>query len=284
MNDVLFGQTSLLAMVDQMQTSSNSVVLPKSEETPWGTAVTISQVGEGSTATATDPVFGTTRIDLFKSQAIVKVTEEMLEDAPQLESYILSSVPQAFTHYINDLIVRGSGVGAPAGIIGSDCEIAVARAGASAVDLTDVQGLRNRMPQAWRANAVWIANQDIEPQLENMVIEGTGGGLYPVFMPAGGVAGKQYDTLYGRPIIFVESASALGTKGDLILWYPQGYRAAMKVGGLRQDVNMSVYWASDIAAYKWTIRLGGRPKLSAAIARANGSNTHSSVVTLTDAS
>ena len=65
-------------------------------------------------------------------------------------------------------------------------------------------------------NAVWLANKDIIPKLFTMVLAGASSDV-PVFLPADGAAGRPFATLFGRPIIFIEHASTLGTVGDIAL-------------------------------------------------------------------
>jgi len=98
-------------------------------------------------------------------------------------------------------------------------------------------------------------------------------------MPANGLSGQPYGTLFGRPVIPLENAQTLGDKGDIILANMKGYLTGQKVGGMRSDVSMHLWFDYDVLAYKFTVRVAGQPWLSAPIAAANGSNTYSPFLT-----
>ena len=60
--------------------------------------------------------------------------------------------------------------------------------------------------------AVWLINQDVEPQLSQMYIvdqESTPVSSWPVYLPAGGFSGMQFATLFGRPVHFVQVCETL---------------------------------------------------------------------------
>src|SRR3990172_4915606 len=67
-----------------------------------------------------------------------------------------------------------------------------------------------------RANAIWLYNQDIEPQLYQMSLAVGTGGL-PVYLPPNGLAGASFGTLFGRPALASEHCQTLGTTGDIVL-------------------------------------------------------------------
>jgi len=86
-----------------------------------------------------------------------------------------------------------------------------------------------------KADAVWMANEDTFQQLASMSLQ-TGTGGVPVWLPAGGVSGRPYDTLMGKPLIWTEHCQTLGTKGDILFadWtqYLVGQRAGA-AGGMK---------------------------------------------------
>ena len=134
------------------------------------------------------------------------------------------------------------------------------------------------MPQRWRANAVWFINGEAEEQLESMYMTvGTGG--VPVYMPAGGVSGSQYSTLYGRPVIPLEQCSKLGDVGDIIFADFSQYILITK-GGLDVAESMHVKFIYDEMCYRFMLRNNGMPRYKSAITPYKGNNTVSPFVTL----
>jgi HK97 family phage major capsid protein len=128
-----------------------------------------------------------------------------------------------------------------------------------------------------RRNAAQFIHQDIEPQLYALYQEvGTGG--VPVYLPASGVAGNPYSTVYGRPVIPIEQCSTLGDVGDIILGDMSQYILADK--SPRTDISMHVRFIYDELAFRFTYRVNGQPAWKTALTPANGSNTLSPFVTL----
>jgi len=107
-------------------------------------------------------------------------------------------------------------------------------------------------------SASWLINQNVMPQLHTMSIAvGTGG--VPVYMPAGGLSGLPYGTLFGRPVMAIEQCPALGDLGDIILCdFANGYILAEK-GGLKADMSLHVQFLYDEAVFRFVLRLDGQP-------------------------
>lgn len=279
-------EASLLARTDQLVSSSNSISLPIDETTPWQSSGGIQAYWEGEAAqhTASKAALESRNIRLNKITAMVNVTEELLEDAPALGAYIRRKAPMKIDFKVTDGIVNGTGVGMPLGLLKSPAKVTVAKeSGQAAATLlfANITKMWSRMYGACRANAVWLMQQDIEPQLFGLQFPGTGTAV-PVYLPPGGLNSSPYGMLMGRPCITLESCQALGTEGDLILTDLSQYMTAMKIGGMRQDVSAHLYFDYDIMAFKFVLRVAGMPWWGAAITAKNGSNTRSCIVTLAD--
>jgi HK97 family phage major capsid protein len=277
-------EESLASRCDQQTTSSNSITLPLDNVSPWDTSngVQVNWISEGTAITASKPKLGALETKLSKLAALVPVTDEMLEDAPQLTQWINSKLPDKFVSELNNVIISGSGIGKPLGILNAGSKVtvaAVAAQGAGTVKMANVLAMHARMYAKLRGNAIWLINQDVEPQLQGMVVDGTSP-AYPAYLPPGGLSAKPYGTLLGLPVIPVEECSTLGTEGDIILTDLSQYLLAMKTSGIRADVSMHLYFDSDHLAFRFIMRVGGQSYWPTAIARKNGSNTLSPIITL----
>ena len=86
------GEDSLLPLTDNVEISGNSMAFPKDETTPWGTnGIRAYWQGEAASAIATKPVLGLATLRLKKLMALVPTTDELLDDANALTTYL----PQA---------------------------------------------------------------------------------------------------------------------------------------------------------------------------------------------
>jgi HK97 family phage major capsid protein len=107
-------------------------------------------------------------------------------------------------------------------------------------------------------------------------------GDQPVFvLPQAGIQNAPGGFLLGRPVIFSEHCKTLGDKGDLqLVDLGGGYYSTTKAGGTKFDTSIHLYFDYGVEAFRWTVRAGGQPFLSAAISPANGSSTKSHFVVL----
>ena len=213
----------------------------------------------------------------------------MLEDGPLIGSYLNSKAPEVISFKISDAIVNGSGAGQPLGFMNSGSLITVAKEsgqGADTLLAENIDKMWARMYAPSWGNAVWLINQDIMPELDNMFrpvknVAGTEnvGGI-PAYMPANGLSQSPYGTLKGRPVIPVQSMQTLGDLGDIALTDLGKYMAATKAGGVSTDVSMHLWFDYDMACFKFRFRLAGAPWFDEPISPKNGSKTLSPFITL----
>ncbi len=286
---VIESQESLLSRVRQVPVSGNSFVIPANEVTAHGsTGVQAYWDSEADTISQSKPAFSNREVKLNRITALCPITEEALEDAPALGSWLQMEAGEKMTFKVSDAILNGTGVGMPLGVMKSPALVTVSKEGSQAADTilaANVLKMYSRMPARNRANAVWLMNQDLEPQLPQMSVavknvagtENVGG--FPVYMPPGGLTGSQYGVLLGRPIVMIESAAAIGDLGDVVLSDLSQYIAITK-GGVKSEQSMHFWFDQNLRAFRFVYRIGGMPWLSAPIGRKNGSNTLSHFVTL----
>jgi len=277
-------EQSLLGQCDQVVTSSNAVSMPFDSTTPWASSGGIigQWIGEGQSFTPQKPSFKMLNCKAHKLGVLVALSDELVEDVPAMTAYLNSKVPDKFNAMVNTAIVAGTGAGQPQGLLNSPAKItqaAEAAQGAGTVVAKNVLKMWSRMYGPWRAGAVWLINQDVEQQLQQLTMPGTNPSQ-AAYMPPGGFANSPFATLLGRPIYDLEACSALGTEGDIVLVNLKQYLAVVK-GGMRQDASIHMYFDSDHMAFRFVLRLGGQAYLDAPIARQSGSSTTlSSIVTL----
>jgi HK97 family phage major capsid protein len=282
-------EDSLFSRCDSTPTASNSVTVVTDETSAYSTSgVRVYTRAEAAAMTQSKPSLKELTVKLNEIYAFVPMTDELLQDAPMMSSYLTTKAGEAIQFKMNDYIVNGTGAGQFLGIMNSGALVTVAAEGAQTADTLhgdNVVKMWARMPGNVRGQSVWLINQDLEPQLMKLGVvvgtaSGTATGGVPVYMPPGGLSAAPYGTLLGRPVILTEACAAIGDLGDIILAYMGGYFAPFKSGGIKSDVSMHLYFDQGVTAFRWTLRAGGQPWLSAPIARKNGSNTLSHFVTL----
>jgi HK97 family phage major capsid protein len=276
-------EASLLPRTDQLTSSSNSITAPSDETTPWGTTgVYATWEGEGDQLAQRKPSLKQVNARLNKLAVLVPVTDELLEDAGALNTYLRRKAPGAIDFKVNLGIVQGTGAGQPLGILNSPAIVSVAKEGSQVADTVVFNNIIKMWSRCYgpsRGNAVWLINQDIEPQLFTMSFEGTSSSV-PAYMPANGLSASPFGTLMGRPVIPTQACETLGDQGDIFLVDLQQYMTATKTTGLRSDVSIHLYFDYDMTAFRFILRLAGLPWWSSTISARDGSTTYSPFVTL----
>ena len=222
--------------------------------------------GEADLKTASKPKFRQIELNLNKLIGLVYTTDELLDDASALEQTIREGMQAEFDFAITQAIMNGTGAGQPLGINNAGCVISVtAETGQAANTLVweNVNKMWSRLMASSRPNAIWVCNQDVEPQLHSMSIAvGTGG--VPVYMPAGGASVAPYGSLFGRPVIPIEQCPILGDTGDIMLADFSQYKFIDK-GGMQSDVSIHVQFIYDESVFRFVYRCDGQPVLSSDI-------------------
>ena len=265
----VMGEDSLLSKTDQQTSSSNSITFPADETSPWQSAGGIQAYWEqeGGQKQQSKPALVEKTVKLNKIIALVPLTDELLEDAPAMASYVNKKAPEKIDFKINDAIINGSGVGMPLGILNSPGTIVVPKEAGQAADsvvFENVRRLRAALTPAARKNAVWIMTPDMEDGLMTLSFPGTGTAV-PIFMPPGGIRDTPNSTLFGRPIYTTEASPALGDQGDILFGDLSSYLSVVKGGGVRQDVSIHLWFDYDITAFRFVMRVGGQPWWNAPI-------------------
>jgi HK97 family phage major capsid protein len=286
----VLGEDQLISLCDQVETGSNSLTVPKDETTPWGSAgIQAYWGGEAQQLKQSKAALENATIRLDKLTAFVPVSNELLEDAPALGSYLQRKTPQVMQFKINDAIINGTGAGQPLGILNSPCLVTVNKESSqpSATLLAaNVIKMYNRMLAEWRTSAVWLVNEDVTQQLMQMTVnvqnvagtENVGG--WPVFVPPGRLSDAPFGALFGRPIVPTQACQTLGTVGDIIFASLGQYAAIIKAGGIQAVTSIHVFFDYDMTVFRFVFRMGGQPWWSTTLAAKNGSNTYSPFVAL----
>jgi len=236
---------------------------------------------EAGTVTATMPKFRTMKLQLNSLMGLCYATDELLADTTALGSIIQQAFSEEFAFLLDDAIIRGSGNGQPQGILISGAFVSVAKEAGQAAATIYWENVLKMWARLWarsRTNAVWYIHQDILPQLATMAFPIGVGGV-PVYLPATGAAGSMYSTLFGRPIIEIEHAAALGTQGDIMLLDLSQYLMIDKAGlDAAQSIHVRFIYGEN--TFRFVLRTDGQALWNLPLTLNNSSNTVSPFVVL----
>ncbi|NSW52201.1 MAG: phage major capsid protein [Anaerolineae bacterium] len=275
----------IMSRVKAWPVSGNGVKIPAVDEKSRATGsrmggVTAYYAVEAGTVTATKPGFRTINLELNKLMTLGYATEEMLADAPFLGAFMQDAFIEEIRFTAEDAFINGNGNGKPLGILNAPALVTVAKETDQAADTlltANIEKMWSRMYAPSRKSAIWIYNQDVEPQLMGLVRNSTVGSI-PLFMPPGGLSATPYSTIFGRPAIAVEYCQTLGDKGDILFVDFSRYWTISKQ--MQASSSIHVRFVYDEQTFKVTYRHDGQPAWYSALTPKNGSNTLSPYVAL----
>lgn len=269
--------------------SSSRLVMNAIDETSratgkrWGGIVSYWEA-EGAPYTGTKPKFTQVQFVANKLIGLGYLTEEQLEDGPALEGYMRMAFPEEFGFQIDLSIFSGSGAGVPLGFQNAACTVVQAKDSGQATGTISASNVLNMKSRMWAPsfkNAVWLAEQSIEPQLLPLLIAGTAATTASLLYTPPGMYGNNspYGLLLGRPVIFVEQAAQLSTQGDLNLVDLTQYLLPTRTD-IRSDTSIHVAFLTGEVAFRFMLRLDGAPWWKAPLTPFSGAATRSPFVTL----
>jgi HK97 family phage major capsid protein len=245
----------------------------------WGGIVGY-RLNEGGTKTASKPKFRRINWELKKYAVVVYGTDELLQDAAMFSQIVNQGSREELMFMANDDVLNGSGVGGPAGILGSGALVSVTRTDANKVQHADIVSMWQRMHPRNKGNAAWFINSEVHAQLDQLTFTaGTTGILSPyVSYDVNGVM-----RIYGRPVIETEFNPALGTSGDILLADMRDYLYWEK-SDIEAATSIHVQFLTDETTFRFVYRCDGQTSMSSPLTPYKGSATQSAFVALTAAS
>ena len=245
--------------------------------------ITSSWKGEASTLDVKSTKMRAVELKAKKFALLGRVSTELTEDSPSFAREFKRALTEAAGWHLDNSFLSGNGTTQPQGLLdtANPALVTVAKETGQAATTIQFENVVKMWSRIWprgHRNCVWIANNDIVPQLYTMS-QAVGRAGIPVYMPAGGAAGTPFASLFGRPLFFSEKVPTLGTKGDIGLYdltqYAVGIRAEIAL-----MISPHVYFSSDELAFRLRVRVDGKSLWDSAITPAKGANTLSQFVTL----
>lgn len=275
------GDESLMARCNVTQVSGNSLTLNVDENQPWTGGIQAYWVGEGQSITESKPNFKQAQFRLQKVAALVKATDELLEDATALASYIGNNAPAAIMHQVNKAILNGNGAGKPQGIIQSPFTYTVAKESMQSADTVlaeNVLKMYSRMFPGSRANAAWFIHPAVEEQLRLLK---DGNGVYIYVAPGGQFNQSPYGSLLGRPVIpLLAGLPALGDVGDILFADLSYYYMIRKASGVKSATSIHLLFDKEQTAFRFSLRVDGKCPFQAPVTTETGNYKMSAFIQL----
>lgn len=266
--------------------SSNKLEIPADVDSDHSTnffgGITITREGEATQKTPTNPQIGKVKLQLHKLTGLVHVSDELLEDAPALEAWLIRKFAQSIAFVEDYDFLVGDGANKALGMFNSKNPALItvdaeSGQGANTIVFENIVSMYSRFWPDGQANAIWIANINTFKQLAQMGIAVGVGGV-PVWMPANQLAGKPYKELMGQPIFFTEKMASLGTAGDIGLVDPTQYLISDRTPKVASSIHLKFDY--DLTSFRFVLRYDGQPAWLSTLTPKVGSDTLSPFVCL----
>lgn len=236
---------------------------------------------EAATVNASKPQFREMKMDLEKMMGVAYATDEMLTDAPFMTGFFGTAFALAAERLLVSSVISGDGEGKPKGLLKSGALITVeaenGQAAGSFVGANAIKMQARAMPKG-RERLVWLMHPDVEEQLPYLSIQ-SGEAAKFLWNPEGGLGNFDTQRVLNKPVLFEDSCSALGDKGDINLIDPYQYILLTK-GTAKQDWSIHVEFLTDQSCFRMVFRCNGAPKTETALTIKNSSKTRSPFITL----
>lgn len=281
LKDMIYEENPLLTNITRvhMSTGANRMKInginenSRADSSRWG-GIQSYWESEAAEIASSRPTFKQHEFKLNKLAGICYATDELLEDVPALGEIIKAAFSDEFGFKVANAVLYGTGEKQPLGIFNSDALVTISKE-AGQTELLTVENLVKMLAACddRHGRAEWYVNRDLMVALLTLKIDKT-----PVFIPRGSIADTPYDTLFGRPVHYIEQASEAGHKGDILLADMSQYVITEK-GGIKATESIHVRFVYDETAFRFTYRIDGKP-IGRAVTPYKGSQPVSPFVTL----
>ena len=262
----------------------NGITLKQVDETSRATGsryggIQMYWAGEGDTVTASKPKYKSTDLKLQKLMGVSYSTDELMQDSSAHGALLERAFSEEAQFMLENGIFQGTGGAQPLGILNAGCLISQAKVGgqtAATVVSTNISAMWKRVWARSRPNAIWLYNQQIETQLDELIYSGALSDLASKVLTMGADGVQR---IKNRPAVAVEYCAALGTEGDIVVADFTQYIAIDK-GGLQTAVSIHVQFLEDETTIRFVYRFNGQPAWDSALTPFSGGETVGPFVSL----
>lgn len=250
----------------------DQTVTPSNGSSAFNAGLSVAIVSEANAPGAeTKPAFKQVSLTASKVLAYTEVANELIDNsALSIDSILREGLQQAVIDFVDYNIFNGSDL---TGIIGHASCVNVFRNTANDFKYVDAAKMISRHVGK---NKLWV----IHPyHWENLLnFQSTLGQLVYVQTANGAVI----PTLFGYPVMQSQFLPSVGSEGDVCLVDLDKYLLGVNKS-ITVDASPHYKFTSDLTVYRVTMRLAGKPILTAPIKLADGTSTVSPFVTLDNA-
>ena len=179
-----------------------------------------SWIDEEGAYTESDDTFGQVQLDAHKVGTIIKVSEELLNDAAfDLEGYIREEFVRRIGDKEEEAFLTGNGTGKPTGILNATGggQVGVTTASATAITADELIDLYYSLKAPYRKKAIWVLNDTTVKAIRKLK-DSTGNYLLQPALKEGEVS-----TILGRPYFTTAYAPEIAAGAKTVIFGDLSY-------------------------------------------------------------
>lgn len=225
-------------------------------DTAFAGGVQATMTPENATLTPTEPGFEMIHWRVHKIGGYTQVSNELISDSPMaIEALLRGLFNIAVSAKQEYFILRGSGVGVPRGILGSNAVVNVTPAVNSLFSWADVGAMQARFKQIGTQAPIWLIHPSVWPDILTMEVGTAGGAVWTANMQA-----AQGNTLNGYQIVQSEHLPQANNSGNVLLADLSAY-VFFRRDTLSIAFSEHAGFLSDQGTWRFTTRADGQPWL-----------------------
>jgi HK97 family phage major capsid protein len=221
---------------------------------------------EGASYSETNPEFEVIRYRVADvASGMIKVTKELRADTPAgIEAFLRNVISIAVGSKLEQLVLRGNGVGEPLGILNAPSRVNVAAAAANTFAYGDAVKMVARMKAVGGA-PIWVYHPSVINDIAIMQ-NGSGGSVWMANLsaPVGG-------TLLGYPLVVSEHLPQTDNTDSVVLADMGGY-VLFERGGLYIEFSEHAAFTEGKDTWRFGMRCDGQPWVKGKITLADPQN------------
>lgn len=217
-------------------------------------------ISEEGSFTEDDPVFGRVTLAAYKMGGIVKVSEELLQDAFfDVGAYLQDAAARRFANLEMTSFAAGNGSGKPTGIFATSTVAGAsvqgfqgATSASAAIASDDLIETFHKLGVPYRMNAAWVTSDTMAKMIRKLK-DSTNQYLWQPGLLAG-----QPDTLMGKPFLISGGATAPAVSAKSIMFGDLSRYYIVERLGISMQRLDELYAANGQVGFRFSMRHDGK--------------------------
>lgn len=218
--------------------------------------------GEEVAYAESDETFGEVTYNAYKATALVKVSEELMNDSAfPLESYMATEFARRLADLEETAFVVGTGSGQPTGVVGGSTLGKTATA-TNAITADELVDLQYALARPYRKRAAWVMHDGTVKAIRKLVTGVSGDKTY---LWAPGLSANEPDTLLGNPVYTSPDMATIATGNKAVLFGDFSYYYIVDRQAIGMQRLVELYAANGHLGFRIFKRVDGKLTLAVAV-------------------